>query len=58
MNQNKNRRRYNNNNKKTKRVIRCKLLNRPVFDHEVCSKFNKKVNSNNQNNCENCKHAF
>ena len=55
---NKNKRRYNNNNKKTKKVIRCKLLNRPVFEHEVCSRFSSKVNSNNQSNCENCKHAF
>jgi len=58
MNQNKNRRRRNNENKKQKKVIRCKALNRPVFEHEVCSQFSSKVKSNNQNNCENCKHAF
>ena len=58
MNQNKNRRRRNKNNKKQKKVIRCKLLNRPVFENDVCSKFSSKVNSNNQNNCENCKYAF
>ncbi len=55
---NKNRRRRNNENKKQKKVIRCKALNRPVFEHEVCSKFSSKVSYNNQNNCENCTHAF
>ena len=44
--------------KESKKVIRCKALNRPVFGHEVCSKFNSKINSNNQNNCENCRYAF
>ena len=58
MSQNKNRRRRDNENKIQKKVIRCKALNRPVFGHEVCSQFSSKVNSNNQNNCENCKHAF
>ena len=58
MSQNNNRRRQNNENNIQKNVIRCKALNRPVFEHEVCSKFNIKVNSNNQKNCENCKHAF
>jgi len=47
-----------NNNKKPKKVIRCNALNRPVFEHEVCSQFSLKINSNNQNNCENCKHSF
>ncbi len=55
---NKNRRRRNNENKQQKKVIRCKALNRPVFEHEVCSQFSSKVSSNNQNNCENCKHSF
>jgi len=58
MNQNKNRRRRDNENKIQKKLIRCKALNRPVFEHETCSKFSSRVNSNNQNNCENCKHAF
>jgi hypothetical protein len=57
MNQKRNRRRNNENNKQ-KKVIRCKTLNRPVFQHEVCSQFVSKINSNNQRNCENCKHAF
>jgi len=58
MSQNKNKRRHNKNDKKTKKVIRCKLLNRPVFEHEVCPKFSNKVKSNNQSNCENCKYSF
>jgi len=44
--------------KKAKKVIRCKALNRPVFEHEVCAQFSSKINSNNQNNCENCINAF
>lgn len=55
---NKNRRKRNNEDKKQKIVIRCMTLNRPVFEHEVCSNFISKVNSNNQKNCENCKHSF
>ncbi len=58
MSQNNNRRRRNNNIKKQNKVIRCKILNRPVFEHEACSKFSSKVNSNSQNNCENCRYAF
>ena len=58
MNQRRNRRTRNNENKKQKKVIRCRALNRPVFEHEVCAQFNLKINNNNQNNCENCKHAF
>ena len=54
---NKNRRR-NNENKKQKVVIRCKTKNKPVFEHEVCNEFSSKVSSNNQKNCENCKHSF
>ncbi len=58
MNQNRNRRRHNTENKKQIKVIRCKALNRPVFDHEVCSLYSIKVISNTQSNCENCQHAF
>ena len=53
-----NRRKRNNDIKIRKKVIRCKAQNKPVFEHEVCSQFSMKVNSNNQNNCGNCKHAF
>jgi len=53
-----NRRRNNKENKKQKKVIRCKAQNKPVFEHEVCSQFSARVKSNDQNNCGNCKHAF
>ena len=52
------RRRPNNQKQIQKKVIRCKALNRPVFAHEVCSKYSPKVSSNNQKNCENCRYAF
>jgi len=38
-------------------VIRCKLLSRPVWEHEVCTKFKQK-NADNQHNCKSCEHAF
>ena len=52
------RRKHNQDNKKEKRVIRCKALNRPVYEHEVCSQFSLKVSSNSQKNCVNCAHSF
>jgi hypothetical protein len=58
MNRNRNRRKRNNENNKPKKVIRCKALNRPVFGHEVCSQYSSKINSNNINNCENCRYTF
>jgi hypothetical protein len=58
MNQNRNRRKHKKEDKKQNKVIRCKALNRPVFEHETCSKFSTKINSNNQKNCVNCSHAF
>lgn len=57
MNRN-NRKRRNNERIIQKKVIRCKALSKPVFEHEVCSKFISEINSNNQNNCINCKHSF
>jgi len=58
MNKNRNRRKRGNEDNKQKKLFRCKTLNRPVFGNEVCSQFSSKTSSNNQNNCENCKHAF
>ena len=55
---NQNRKRRKNENKTQKKVIRCRTLKKPVFEHEVCSQFSSKVSSNNQNNCDNCKHSF
>ncbi len=51
-----NKRKYNR--KESKKVTRCKAINRPVFEHEFCSQFISKINSNSQKNCENCRHAF
>ena len=58
MGQPRNKRSRNNSNKKQRKVIRCKVLNRPVFEHEVCSNFVAKISSHNQNTCENCQHSF
>jgi hypothetical protein len=58
MTRNRRKKRKNNNDIKQKKIIRCKALNRPVFEHEVCSQFVSKTSSNDKNNCENCKHAF
>jgi hypothetical protein len=58
MNRNRNRRKRNNEEKKENKVIRCGVLNRPVFEHEICSKFSAKISSNNQQNCVNCSYAF
>jgi len=53
-----NNKRRNNDKKIQKIVIRCNSKNKPVFEHEVCADFISKVSSNNQRNCENCKHSF
>jgi len=58
MNRNRDKRVRRNENKKQKKIIRCKALNRPVFGDEHCFQFVSKVAANHQNNCENCKHAF
>ena len=55
---NRKRRPRNSENTRKNKVIRCKALNRPVFEHEVCAQFSSKLKSNNQNSCENCIHAF
>ena len=55
---NKKRRTRNQNSNIAKKVIRCKAHNRPVYEHEVCSKYSVKANSNNQKNCVNCAHSF
>jgi len=55
---NKKKRTRNNEQIKQKKVIRCKILNRPVFTNEICNKFSMKSNSNTANTCENCAHAF
>jgi len=39
-------------------LIRCKLIARPMWEHEVCPKFMRKVEANEQQNCKNCVHSF
>ncbi len=58
MNRRNNRRNRNTENNKQKKIIRCKALNRPVFEHEVCSKFSSKTSTNSQKTCLNCKYGF
>lgn len=58
MNQKRNKQRRKNQEIIQKNVIRCNILNRPVFEHEVCSQFSSKVNSSDQKNCKNCKYSF
>jgi hypothetical protein len=53
-----NKKRGMRNNEKPKKVIRCNVLNRPVFDYEVCPQFSLKTNVNNQRSCVNCIHSF
>lgn len=53
-----NRRQHGKQQEMHKIVIRCKLLSRPVWEHEVCTKFEQKKGLENQHNCKNCEHAF
>jgi hypothetical protein len=39
-------------------VIRCNALQRPVYEHEVCSRYTTKTGSDTQKNCKNCKYSF
>lgn len=43
-----------------KKVTRCGMLNRPVFEHEVCEQFVVKTRSGTtgEKNCKNCKYSF
>jgi len=50
--------RQNKNLTKEKKVIRCKALGKPVFNTEVCDKFNSKISTNSEKNCGNCKYSF
>ena len=49
----KNKQRNNKMNKKST-IVRCKTHNRPVFEHETCSKFSSKSGTNSDKNCANC----
>ena len=52
--------RRNNKQIKVNKVIRCSMLKRPVFEHEVCKNFIIKTNTNldKEKNCVNCKYSF
>jgi len=39
-------------------VVRCDLLQRPVYEHEVCPQYAIRTGSDTQKNCKNCKHSF
>ncbi len=42
----------------TKNVIRCNVLQRPVYEHEHCAQYSIKTGSDAQKNCKNCSHSF
>ena len=39
-------------------IIRCNALQRPVYEHEVCTKYIIKTESTSQKNCKNCRYSF
>ncbi|MBN1860369.1 MAG: hypothetical protein JW840_02785 [Candidatus Thermoplasmatota archaeon] len=53
-----NNQRRNHTESFTKKIIRCELLQRPVYEHEVCQQYVIKTGSDNQKNCKTCKHSF
>ena len=40
---------------KNKKIIRCRKLVRPVFEHDTCSEFINGINKEKDNTCGNCK---
>jgi len=54
----KNQRRNKNQESFQKIVVRCNALQRPVYEHEVCSQYVVGTGSDTQKNCKNCKHSF
>jgi len=53
-----NQRRRKNQESFQKIVVRCDVLQRPVYEHEVCPQYAIKTGSDTQKNCKNCKHSF
>ncbi len=39
-------------------IVRCQVLQRPVYEHEVCPQYMLKSGSDSQKNCKNCKFSF
>ena len=46
--------------KRKGKVIRCNIVNGPMFEYETCSQFSLKPNSatGSQQICKNCVHSF
>ena len=43
---------------KQKKIIRCKLFMKPVFENDSCSKFIVGSNRENNSYCKNCGYSF
>lgn len=43
---------------KPNKATRCTLLNKVVWEHEVCPKYETKTTGDIEKNCKNCKHSF
>ncbi len=45
---------------KKKRILRCSIINRPVFEYETCPEFKMKSDaaSGAQQNCKNCAYSY
>ena len=56
----KKRKNQSNENQKInhKKIIRCRLLMRPVLEQETCSNFIPGKNRETGKYCMNCKHSF
>jgi hypothetical protein len=50
--------RFNQNQQKEKKVIRCDNLSRPVFDSDTCSEFKTSVGKESEKICKNCTYSF
>jgi len=58
MNQRRKNRTNRNREIKQKKIIRCKLFMKPVFENESCSKFVVSSGGESNNCCKNCGHSF
>ena len=58
MNPRNNNQRRKNQDSFQKIVIRCNVLQRPVYEHEHCTQYAIKTASDANKNCKNCSHSF
>jgi hypothetical protein len=58
MNRNKKGRNMRNEESKSRKIIRCKQFNKPVFEHDSCPQFKAKSAANDQKICKNCISSF